>query len=122
MAVSAEAQLSSQCEMDKRDEKSIEEGRTLIVEDFGCTVCHKFRDQGKLGMAPDLNGYGSKPWLTAFTANPKSKRFYGEKNDRMPSYAENADTSKNLLDPHALDMLADWLRGDWFKKQGSARK
>jgi ubiquinol-cytochrome c reductase cytochrome b subunit len=104
--------------MDERDKDIIEEGRKLIVDDFGCTDCHKFRDQGKLGMAPDLTGYGSKDWIAAFTANPKSKRFYGEKNDRMPSYAEHADTSKNQLDPHALEMLSDWLRGDWFETPG----
>ena len=116
IALSAEAQLPSQREMDRQDGHAIDEGRTLIVEDFVCVDCHKFRDHGKLGMAPDLTGYGSKAWIAAFTSNPKSKRFYGEKNDRMPSYAENADASKNLLGPHALDMLSDWLRGDWFKE------
>ena len=116
MAVSAEARLPSQREMDAKDKITIEEGRKLLVEDFGCTDCHKFRDQGKLGMAPDLTGYGSKAWIAAIVSNPKSKRFYGEKNDRMPSYAESDDTAKNLLPPHALDMLSDWLRGEWFRE------
>jgi ubiquinol-cytochrome c reductase cytochrome b subunit len=116
IALSAEAELPSQREMDRRDKDAIEEGRNLIVDDFGCIDCHKFRDKGKLGMAPDLTGYGSKAWIAAFTADPKSKRFYGEKNERMPSYAESDDTSKNLLSPHSLDMLSDWLRGDWFRK------
>ncbi|MCC6125607.1 MAG: cytochrome b N-terminal domain-containing protein [Pirellulales bacterium] len=116
MAVSAEAQLPSQCDLDNRDKKLIEEGRVLLVDDFGCTDCHKFRGQGKLGMAPDLTGYGSKAWIAAFTSDPKSKRFYGQKNDRMPSYAESVDPSRNLLSPHSLEMLADWLRGDWFKE------
>jgi ubiquinol-cytochrome c reductase cytochrome b subunit len=112
-ALSAEAELPSQHEMDLRDKAVIEEGRKLIVDDFGCVDCHKFRDKGKLGDGPDLTGYGSKAWIAAFTANPKSKRFYGDKNDRMPSYAESDDASKNLLSPHALEMLSDWLRGDW---------
>ncbi len=116
LAVSAEAQLTSQREMDARDISSIEEGRKLLVDDFGCTDCHKFHDKGKLGTAPDLTGYGSKAWITAFTSNPKSKRFYGEKNDRMPCYAESDDVSKNLLGPHALEMLADWLHGDWYRE------
>jgi ubiquinol-cytochrome c reductase cytochrome b subunit len=115
-AVSAESQLPSQREKDDKDQKDIEEGRKLLTDEFGCTDCHKFRDKGKLGMAPDLTGYGSKAWIAAFTADPKSKRFYGTKNDRMPSYAENSDTAKNLLTPHDLEMLADWLRGEWFPK------
>jgi ubiquinol-cytochrome c reductase cytochrome b subunit len=118
ITLSAEAQLSSQQAMDERDRATIEEGRTMIADDFGCTDCHKFRDQGQLGTAPDLTGYGSKAWIAAFIANPKSKRFYGAKNDRMPSYGEDADPTKNLLAPHSLDMLADRLRGDWFESLG----
>jgi ubiquinol-cytochrome c reductase cytochrome b subunit len=114
-ALSAEAQLTSQKEIDAKDKEAIEEGRALIAGDFGCVDCHKFREEGKLGTAPDLTGYGSKAWIAAFTANPKSKRFYGGKNDRMPSYAESDDASKNLLTPHSLDMLSDRLRGDWFR-------
>jgi ubiquinol-cytochrome c reductase cytochrome b subunit len=124
VALSAEAQLSSQREIDLQDQKEIVEGRELIAGDFGCTDCHKFRDEGKLGTAPDLTGYGSKAWIAAFTANPKSKRFYGGKNDRMPSYAESDDVSKNLLSPKALDKLSDRLRGDWFRElqRGKAKE
>jgi ubiquinol-cytochrome c reductase cytochrome b subunit len=118
IALSAEAELPSQREIDAKSQKPIEEGRELIVGDFGCIDCHKFRDQGKLGMAPDLTGYGSKVWIAEFTSDPKSNRFYGKKNDRMPSYAADVDTSKNLLGPHALDMLSDRLRRDWFELQG----
>jgi ubiquinol-cytochrome c reductase cytochrome b subunit len=114
-ALSAEAELPSQREADARDKELIEEGRKLLVDDFGCVDCHKFRDEGKLGTSPDLTGYGSKAWISAFTANPKSKRFYGNKNDRMPSYAESDDASKNLLSPRSLDTLSDRLRGDWFR-------
>jgi hypothetical protein len=112
-AVSAEAELPSQCEIDAKDAAKIEEGRTLLVETFSCTDCHKFQDTGQIGDAPDLTGYGSKSWLTSIISHPASKRFYGKKNDRMPSYAESLDASKNLLDPHSLEMLSDWLRGDW---------
>jgi ubiquinol-cytochrome c reductase cytochrome b subunit len=114
-ALSAEAGLSSQAAIDGLDKAMIEEGRTLIVDDFGCIDCHKFGDKGKLGTAPDLSSYGSKAWIAAFCSNPKSKRFYGEKNDRMPAYAESEDATKNLLSPHALDILSDWLRRDWYR-------
>jgi ubiquinol-cytochrome c reductase cytochrome b subunit len=105
MAVSAEARLPSQAEADKADAKKIEEGRELIV-DYGCTDCHKFRDEGSLGDAPDLTGYGSKQWLVGVISDPTQQRFYGEKNDRMPSY-------KDSLTPRQIEWLAEWLRGEW---------
>ena len=61
-ALSAEAQLPSQRAIDARDAAIIEEGRRLLVDDFSCTDCHKFRDKGNLGNAPDLTGYGSAEW------------------------------------------------------------
>jgi ubiquinol-cytochrome c reductase cytochrome b subunit len=117
MALSAEAELLSQHEMDQRDKQAIEEGRQFLVEEFNCVECHKFRDQGAFGTAPDLTGYGSKAWIEAFTADPKSKRFYGKKNDRMPSYAESDDSQKNLLSSHELEIISQWLRGESFDKQ-----
>lgn len=47
MAVSAEANLPSQSVIDARDAKAIEEGRKLIVDDFGCIDCHKFHEKGQ---------------------------------------------------------------------------
>ena len=35
-------------------------------ENYSCTDCHKFRDTGNLGSAPDLTGWGSKDWLVRF--------------------------------------------------------
>ncbi|MGA2572555.1 MAG: cytochrome b N-terminal domain-containing protein, partial [Terracidiphilus sp.] len=93
IAISAEAQLPSQREIDAQDALIIEEGRKLLVDDFGCTGCHKFRDKGKLGDAPELTGYGSAQWTAAMIGDPKSKRFFGKKNDR------------------------DWLRGQWFEPE-----
>jgi ubiquinol-cytochrome c reductase cytochrome b subunit len=113
-AVSAEAQLPSQRAMDERDAEMIKEGRQLIVEDFGCTNCHRFHDKGTPGMAPELTGYGSAQWTAAMISNPQSKRFFGAKNDRMPSYAETTDPAKNLLSDRAIGLVADWLRGRWW--------
>jgi ubiquinol-cytochrome c reductase cytochrome b subunit len=114
-AVSAEAQLKAQRAIDQRDAAMIVEGRKLLVDDFSCTDCHKFRDNGKLGDAPDLTGYGSAEWTAVMIANPKSKRFFGSKNDRMPAYAETADPARNILSPETIRLLSDWLRGDWFR-------
>ena len=78
MAISAEAKLPSQSDLDKKDAKAIEEGRKLIVDDFGCTDCHKFHAKGKLGDAPELTGYGSPEWIGGIVRNPADKRFYGK--------------------------------------------
>jgi ubiquinol-cytochrome c reductase cytochrome b subunit len=117
IAISAEAQLPSQREIDAQDALIIEEGRKLLVDDFGCTGCHKFRDKGKLGDAPELTGYGSAQWTAAMIGDPKSKRFFGDKNDRMLSYAETNDPAKNILSQQSIRFLSDWLRGQWFEPE-----
>lgn len=108
-ALSAEAGLLSQRELDDNT-ALIDEGRTKIVDN--CTGCHTFHDN-EGGAAPDLTGYGSAAWLTAFLANPDHERFYMGNNDRMPAFAEDEnDAAKNLLQPHDIDMLVRWLRRD----------
>jgi ubiquinol-cytochrome c reductase cytochrome b subunit len=123
VAISAEAQLPSQREIDARDVEIIEEGRNLLVDDFSCTDCHRFHGKGTPGMAPELTGYGSAEWTAAMIGNPKSKRFFGAKNDRMISYAETDDPAKNVLSRQAIERMSDWIRGESFdlaKKHGSA--
>jgi ubiquinol-cytochrome c reductase cytochrome b subunit len=114
LALSAEAQLPTQREIDARDAQAVEEGRRLITDDFGCTDCHRFRGKGER-VGPELTGYGSRKWIAAMIGNPASKRYYGKRNDRMPAYAETDDETKNLLPHKDVNMLADWLRGDWFR-------
>jgi len=114
-AVSAEAHLACQKEMDAKDAKMIEEGRKQIIE-FGCTDCHKYRDKAGAG-APDLTGYGSPEWLSGIIRNPADKRFYGSTNDRMPAYAGSADPAQNALNPHQIEMLTNWLRGEWYEEK-----
>jgi ubiquinol-cytochrome c reductase cytochrome b subunit len=111
MALSAEAQLRKQIEEDRRDAPRIAEGRKLIAEsdDFECTQCHKWHDAGKT-KAPDLTGYGSRQWMIEFVSNPSHKRFYGDKNDRMPLFGE-----KQLLTERQIEMVVDWLRGEWYE-------
>jgi ubiquinol-cytochrome c reductase cytochrome b subunit len=117
IALSAEAQLPAQRQIDAQDVGVIEEGRKLLVDDFSCTDCHKFHDKGKLGDAPDLTGYGSAQWTAAMIGDPKSKRFFGKKNDRMLSYAETNDPAKNILSPQSIRILSDWLRGQSFEPE-----
>ena len=107
-AVSAEAKLPSQLAQDRRDRSLIDEGRLLVASDeMRCTECHQFRKRDEDATAPDLTGYGSEEWLTAFIKNPAHERFYGKRNDRMPAFGED-----NRLDDKSIAMLVTWLRGE----------
>jgi ubiquinol-cytochrome c reductase cytochrome b subunit len=123
MALSAEAKLPAQAELDKQQAKEIEEGRTLLTDPqgaFGCTNCHSFRGKGALGSAPLLTGYGSADWMASMIRDPTDKQYYGSLNDRMPAFAPspNADSPRNTLSLHQIRLLTDWLRGDWWEPQG----
>lgn len=120
MALSAEAKLPSQRELDASDAKAIAEGRKLIAEDAGCTECHKFHDKGKLGDAPRLTGYGSAEWIDGIIRNPAAPHYYGKLNDRMPAYAASADPAGNTLDARQIELLVKWLRGEWYE-EGKSR-
>lgn len=93
----------------------VESGRKAIVEEFSCVDCHKFHDDGSLGMAPDLTGYASREWLREFISNPEHERFYPDTNDRMPAFAASDDPAANRLSSQELDMLVAWLRGEWYE-------
>jgi ubiquinol-cytochrome c reductase cytochrome b subunit len=116
-ALSAEARLSAQSELDAKNTKIIAEGRKLIADDVGCVNCHRFHDKGKLGSAPDLTGYGSPEWLAAIIRNAASPRFYGSRNDRMPPYAASSAMGISTLSPHEIELLVEWLRGEWPEVQ-----
>ncbi len=107
IALSAEAKLPSQKELDERDAERIEEGREKIG--IYCGDCHKFHGEGS--GSPDLTGYGSREWLIEFITDPK--RFYGKDNDGMPSYRGSPEhPGRNLLTPEQIAKLADFLRGE----------
>ncbi len=116
-ALSAEAKLPYQRDIDQRDQAQISVGNKLAIEEFGCIDCHKMGDQGDLGTGPDLTSYGSHDWLLEFLKNPHAERFYYSKEnydevDRlMPAYAAHADDPK--LSDHQLHLLTRWLRQDW---------
>lgn len=91
-------------------------GRDAIVSEFACIDCHKFHNDGELGLAPDLTGYASREWLTEFISNPEHERFYPEINDRMPAFAAHPDNpAANRLSAEELALVVSWLRGEWYE-------
>lgn len=108
--VSAQAKLPYQAKMDVQDTELIAEGEELLVDDFACIDCHQFVEPDDEASAPDLTGYGSKEWLTAIIGDPAHDRFYGKKNDRMPSFGKDKKlTSKEI------SLIVDWLREDYYE-------
>lgn len=114
-ALSAQAELRSQREADKKDTELIARGVGLIEQT--CTRgCHKFGDHGRLGLAPDLTGYGSYEWMMGFVSDPTNERFYRQENDRMPSFAKNlAHPENNSLGVREISLIVDLLRGDYYR-------
>ncbi len=115
-ALSHEAELKSQSAADADSKADIAAGVKLIAEN--CTECHVFHGPDKRANAkgPDLTGYGSRAWLIGMIGNPAHKTYYGKSNDRMPAFAESAaDAKKNALSQHDLELLADWLRREWYE-------
>ena len=107
-AISAEAGLRSQMVIEQKEADDINEGRSLVGE-IGCTDCHQYREPDEDATAPDLTGYGSREWLIGIINDPAHARFYGSKNDRMPSFGRD-----EKLRSADIGMIADWLRGDWY--------
>jgi ubiquinol-cytochrome c reductase cytochrome b subunit len=101
--------LKSQKQADVQDAAAIVEGRTLLVDALACTDCHQFRNTDEEASAPDLTGYGSRAWLVSIINDPAHARFYGSRNDRMPSFG-----TKEILDDTQIGLIADWLRGEWY--------
>ena len=85
----------------------------IIDNGVSCTDCHKFHDSGDLGLAPDLTEYMSRPWLLDVIRNPADERFYSDNNDRMPAFAPHDDPQLNQLVAKSLELIVDWLRGEW---------
>jgi len=114
MALSAQAHLASQKDADAADAAAIAAGTELIKKKIGCIDCHRFESEGELGSAPELTGYGSREWLTGMISNPDHERFYKDRNDHMPAFAPSDNPANNRLSGHDVQLLADWLRGDWY--------
>jgi ubiquinol-cytochrome c reductase cytochrome b subunit len=117
-ALSAEAALPAQAEADKQaaDDGTLEKGRKALGEAFensSCVDCHKFRDEGDIGAAPDLTGWASKDWLVRLISDPTHDDFYRATNDRMPQFAKDPPGPKQpLLSAEEIELIARWLRGE----------
>lgn len=118
-ALSAEAGLKAQAKIEALEGPALEEGRKLLVStEMRCAECHQFHKQDEDATAPDLTGYGSREWLLAFLRDAGHPRFYGKRNDHMPTFGRDG-----ILDERDLGLLVDWLRGEWIAHQPeSARK
>jgi ubiquinol-cytochrome c reductase cytochrome b subunit len=112
IALSAEAGLKTQQQIDQRDATIIEEGKKLLVgRTMSCTDCHHFQGAGEDdATGPDLTGFGSREWLVSFISDPTDERFFGERNDRMPAFG--ATKMRTELE---ISLVADWLRGEWYE-------
>ena len=106
-AVSAEAGLPAQRDLEANETDLIARGRIATADTFGCTDCHAFRKPDEDATAPDLTGWGSREWLLGILEDPAHERFYGRRNDRMPAY-----TKDGRITVEEAGLLADWLRGD----------
>ncbi len=115
LALSAEAALPYQRTVDEGDAGAIEHGQSLLINDFGCIDCHAFHDEidPEDATAPDLTGYGSAEWIVAFIAHPDSDRFYGKKNEDMPSFRKEGTLSQK-----EITLLTAWLRREWPGAEG----
>ena len=94
----------------------VEKGRELVAASDRCGGCHAFRGNGTdLGAAPDLAGWGGRDWLVGIITDPTHERFYGDTNDRMPSFGKAAEGAIPPLAREQIDLVADWLRGEWYR-------
>lgn len=93
----------------------IAEGAVILTEEIGCADCHNFHDVDYNTGAPDLTGYMSRGWLIDFIRDPTDERFYPDTNDRMPSFAPHDDPRLNQLDDKSLELVVDWLLGNWYR-------
>ena len=94
----------------------VDKGRELVAASDRCGGCHAFRGNGTdLGAAPDLTGWGGRDWLVGIITDPTHERFYGDQNDRMPSFGKAAEGAIPPLSREQIDLIADWLRGEWYR-------
>lgn len=77
-----------------------------------CTECHAFYGTEN-DHACDLRAYMSRDWVAGFISDPTTPRFYGAKNDRMPSYCP--EVGDKLMTEEEVALLADWLSGMWYR-------
>lgn len=111
MAVSAEASLPAQRVEDAAAAEAIAEGRELFrSEPINCARCHALGEGTESDDAPVLTGWGSREWMMGMVHDPTRERYYGDDNDRMPSFG-----TEGILSQDEIGLVVDWLRGDWYE-------
>jgi ubiquinol-cytochrome c reductase cytochrome b subunit len=116
-ALVAEAGIESLDPANQQLQARLEQGRELLKDTERCAMCHKFYDENEDAYGPDLTGYRSRQWTIDFIKNPSHERFYGDNNDRMPAYGKDPDNPKNnILTQREIELMVDWLRGDWYER------
>ena len=99
----------------------IEKGRGLVADGERCGSCHRFvPNETAHGSAPDLTGWGSRQWLVGIITDPTHSQFYGDSNDRMPSFGKAEEGAAPMLTQRQIELIADWLRGDWYRPTAHA--
>lgn len=94
----------------------IDSGFDLMFEDFECADCHGIQGEDE-GSGPSLTGYMSPDWMIDFIADPTHEKFYGKKNDRMPSFLgvkqEDGTMKAGELSRKEVELIVGWLREEW---------
>jgi mono/diheme cytochrome c family protein len=49
-------------------------------------------------------------------SNPAGAAYFHDRNDRMPAFVD-----QHMLTPQEIELLADWLRGDWYEPPNPPR-
>lgn len=83
------------------------------MEFLTCTDCHAFYGSEENDHACDLRGYMSRNWIAGFISDPTKNAYYGSKNDRMPAYCP--EEGEALLTKEQVNLIADWLAGQWYR-------
>jgi ubiquinol-cytochrome c reductase cytochrome b subunit len=111
-AMSAQAELPYQARVDSTDAADIQVGlQAMTVEPTECSECHTV--PGHVNDDPDgptLVGWGSRAWMIDFVSNPEHPRYYGDDNDRMPSFLD-----EGILTRDQIGLIVDWIRQDWYR-------
>ena len=94
----------------RRDAAKVARGKTIVTT--RCTVCHLFEGKGDdsdQGLAPELAGWGSPPWLRAQIANPATKATYRER-ALDPERKGHMPRFDGEIRNEDMDLLARWVR------------
>ena len=114
-ALASEAKVHGHS-LPKGGDDQIESGFDLMFEDLECADCHGIQGEDE-GSGPSLTGYMSEQWMIELIGDPTHEKFYGKKNDRMPSFMgrklADGTMKAGQLSKIEIKLIVDWLRGEW---------